>query len=121
MVSIGLGTGIRAVPKRESLTLPLVLDVRAALMKTKVAPYIGFAVGTGLLLNKKTEIAVAGLAHFEVGVRIKKETRSAIQIGVSYEQMPVYDTQIREAHKLKYTNGVLSGPSIFGLEVTLNF
>lgn len=121
MGSIGVGAGVRAVPQRESLILPLYLDLRTAFLKSKVSPYMGVAGGAAWLLNQDAGNDAGDVfIHAEVGVRFKKDGRSAIHVGLSIEEAPVYKPPSTNGFFIP-SHGSLGTLNTFGLEASFVF
>lgn len=123
IASFGVGTGVRAVTEREALTVPLYFDLRSALLRSNVAPYIAAGGGMGWLVNQKVyNNENASFAYVHLGVRFKKAGRTAAHIGLSYEMVPTYvEVDTDRSGRVPGFSAQRDELGVYGLELAISF
>jgi hypothetical protein len=82
--SVGLGIGSHFYSAANQLIVPLYLDVRTNLTKSRVTPYLAF--GIGYSLSASNDFKKYGfIMSPEFGISIRSENKYAINIGLGFE------------------------------------
>lgn len=90
-VSFGFGIGFRAEHGNESGgAIPLFGDLRARILKTKIAPVIAVGAGTSLMPHKDSW-ATGEMMYAEAGISIKKEGNTSFMVTIGWEMVDVFE------------------------------
>lgn len=96
VVSFGFGVGVRLPFENEGIVLPLFLDIRARLMRSRVAPFI--ALGIGMCFQPDQDFDnTGGIIAPEIGISIKKSGKSNVMLTVGFESFDIYNSENRQS------------------------